>query len=389
VSNVDLSGPFRLLGANATAERCPFSYATLTTAQAVCSARADCSAVEEQAGFSLCGLDKIFELRGNGSLVLSPGMTSYVKDDPACLGSASAVAGAEAASFPQMTLSTVMMELDGLWYFVGTTFVFLMQTGFTLLEVGFVSVKNTKNILIKNVYTSCLAAVAWLLLGSSISSGDGPFMGRLEMFEMPTLLDYASEQPPRGGEADTGHQLRAAHWLLGWAFACNSASIISGAVAERIKYEAFMLVCFVLISFVYPVVAHWVWSTGGWAVLGAPMGVIDFAGSGVVHLVGGTAALVTSVYLGPRSGRFGPPRGAAAFGNPDNPFGREPPAAGAGSCLPAVVEARDMPRQSTAFQTIGMMLMWIGWYGFNSCATLPVTGANAAVALKTAFNTTM
>jgi Amt family ammonium transporter len=399
VINADIAGPFSLLsGVNSTQiERCPFSYATLATAQAACSARVDCSAVEEQAGLVVCGIDDRFELRGNGPLAVSPGLTAYIKD-ATCTATGNA---SRQDTLPQAGLEAVMLELDGLWYFVGTVFVFLMQTGFTLLEMGFVSIKNTKNILIKNVYNSCLAAMAWLLIGSSISSGGGPFIGRLEVFQLPNLLDDAADT---GDKRSQGAAISAASWLFGWAFACNASSIISGACAERIKYEAFMVVCFFLLCFIYPCCAHWVWSTGGWAVMGAPMGVIDFAGSGVVHMVGGTAALVTTMFLGPRDGRFEPRGGEGGFGV--NPFGVQGddgdgnddegfamctaplPGMHPGTCM-RQQEPRDMPRQSTAFQTMGTMLMWVGWYGFNACSTLPVTGASAGVILKAAYNTTI
>ncbi len=226
---------------------------------------------------------------------------------------------------------------------------FFMQAGFALLEAGSIRAKNTKNILIKNSLDACLGAILWWTVGYSFAfgvEGDSPnkFIGGKDFFS-------ALEKP-----ASTTY---FAFWFFQWAFAATAATIVSGAVAERCTLSAYAAYTCFLTAFVYPVVVHWTWSSEGWLTDGdIGPGFLDFAGSGVVHMTGGGAALMGAYFLGPRIGKFG------ADGKPV-----------------------DIPGHSSSLQCIGTFILWFGWYGFNCCST----GAwgDMVTATKCAVTTTL
>ncbi|CAM9373511.1 unnamed protein product [Hapterophycus canaliculatus] len=232
-----------------------------------------------------------------------------------------------------------------------------MQTGFAMLEVGSVSIKNTKNILIKNIGDASLGAICWWLLGYGVALGEskGRFIGTTGYALKGSV--FRSDDPAANG-------YNYAFWLFQWAFAATAATIVSGAVAERVSFNAYIIYSIVLTSFIYPVVVHWGWG-GGWASafvdedLLFDCGVIDFAGSGVVHMTGGLAALCAAIVVGPRTGRF----------NEDG-------------------TANTLPQQSAVLQSLGTLILWFGWYGFNGVSTLLISGA-ASVAAKTMVTTTI
>eukprot|EP00903_Cladosiphon_okamuranus_P016044 g14814.t1 len=244
-----------------------------------------------------------------------------------------------------------------------------MQTGFAMLEVGSVSVRNTKNILIKNIGDAAMGAVFWWLLGYGVAFGEssGRFIGT-NGYALKGSVFEADDGTLTNGSA-------YAFWLFQWAFAATAATIVSGAVAERVSFNAYILYSIVLTSFIYPVVVHWGWA-GGWASawfdtsdpemtteLLFDCGVIDFAGSGVVHMTGGVAALCAAIVVGPRTGRF----------NEDG-------------------TANTLPQQSAVLQSLGTLILWFGWYGFNGVSTLAVVdvdGGLSGVAAKTMVTTTV
>jgi len=254
-------------------------------------------------------------------------------------------------------ISLLYGRLDILWLLFGAYLVFFMQCGFALLEAGSVRAKNTKNILLKNVLDACLGAIIWWFMGFPIALGDstGKFAGGKDFF----MKDLTANV--------NGSSNYFAFWMFQWAFAATAATIVSGAVAERCKFVAYLVYTTCLTAFIYPVVVHWAWSTEGWlsAWTGddAPYlkanGLIDFAGSGVVHMTGGAAALVGAVFLGPRTGRFTP--------------------------TGAVV---DMPGHSTVLAALGTFILWFGWYGFNPVSTLAFEymGDAARVAVTTTLS---
>jgi Amt family ammonium transporter len=240
------------------------------------------------------------------------------------------------------TLQATFNTLDTLWVLIAAILVFFMQAGFGMVEAGLVRSKNAGNVLMKNLLDFCFAALAYFMFGYAIMfGGDGLIVGTNGWF-----LSGATS-------AAEGIPLDA-FWLFQAVFAGAAATIVAGAVAERMRFHAYLCYSFLLTAFIYPVAGHWVWG-GGWL---AKLNFYDFAGSTVVHAVGGTCALVGSWLLGPRFGRFNPD------GTP-NPIG--------GHNLPLV--------------TIGVFILWFGWYGFNAGSALGVS--DPLLLSRIALNTTL
>jgi Amt family ammonium transporter len=232
--------------------------------------------------------------------------------------------------------------LSTLWILLAAVLVFFMQAGFGMVEAGLIRSKNAANVLMKNLMDFCFAALGFFMFGYAIAYGsDGLILGTDGWFM------FGAQSPVEGLPTEV-------FWLFQAVFAGTAATIVSGAMAERMQFVAYMAYSFLLTAFVYPVVAHWVWG-GGWL---AGLDFHDFAGSTVVHAVGGVAALVGAWILGPRIGRF----------NKDGS-----PNAIAGHNLPLV--------------TIGVFILWFGWYGFNAGSTLGMGEPN--VVGRIAMNTTL
>lgn len=210
---------------------------------------------------------------------------------------------------------------------------------------------------------ACTAGLVFYIIGYAFALGDGNGFIGWKGFAMQggfvKDFDVPASGAPYNGAA-------YAMWVFQFAFCATASTIVSGAVAERTNLVAYFAYTFALTAFVYPVVVHWGWSSTGWASafnsdpekLLFDVGVIDFAGSTVVHMVGGAAALIGAICLGPRQGRFG-----------DN--------------------KKALHKQNTVFQVLGTMLLWFGWYGFNSGSTLGISNGLADVAGKTAATTTI
>mmetsp|Transcript_10004 Transcript_10004/g.13606 ORF Transcript_10004/g.13606 Transcript_10004/m.13606 type:complete len:458 (+) Transcript_10004:320-1693(+) len=250
----------------------------------------------------------------------------------------------------------VASALDALWLLLGAYLVFFMQAGFAMLEAGSVRAKNTKNILLKNSLDACLGAIVWWAIGYPLAYGEGgpadnEFIGGTNFF--------MSEKKQSKDNYYAG-------WMFQWAFAAAAATIVSGAVAERCDFRAYLIYTTMITGFTYPVVVHWGWSSEGWLspwitdgkpTMGAN-GMMDFAGSGIVHMTGGGAALMGAIFLGPRTGRFD---------------------------LDGKVV--DMPGHSSVLAALGTFILWFGWYGFNPVSTLSMEYMD--VAQKVAVTTTM
>uniref|UniRef100_A0A7S0X4C6 Ammonium transporter n=1 Tax=Mantoniella antarctica TaxID=81844 RepID=A0A7S0X4C6_9CHLO len=235
-------------------------------------------------------------------------------------------------------------QLDILWLLFGAYLVFFMQCGFAMLEAGSVRAKNTKNILLKNLLDACLGGLLWWFIGYPLALGD-PGAGEQKLIGGS---GFFMEDRISGQNAKPEYY---AMWMFQWAFAATAATIVSGAVAERCAFSAYLTYTTTLTAFIYPVVVHWVWSSEGWLTAWTPPGkdpymgangLIDFAGSGVVHMTGGGAALMGAIFLGPRVGRFASRTG----------------------------EVQDMPGHSTVLAALGTFILWFGWYGFNPVSTL-------------------
>ncbi|CAB9512989.1 Ammonium transporter 1 member [Seminavis robusta] len=242
-----------------------------------------------------------------------------------------------------------------------TALVFYMQSGFAMLCAGAVRKKNVGNTMLKNLLDACGAALAFFIVGYAFAfGGDDPestkktFIGTSNFF----LMDVED----------------LAFWLFQYAFSAASATIVAGTLAERCQMAAYLGYSVLLGGFVYPVVAHSVWSANGFlsATAKEPLwgvGMIDFAGSAVVHMTGGTTALFASSILGPRRGRFHDETGRA------------------------LVKPKEFPGHSVALQMLGTFTLWFGWYGFNAGsalihlnadAVLPLSGVNTTLAGGTA-----
>jgi Amt family ammonium transporter len=231
--------------------------------------------------------------------------------------------------------------LDTLWVLLAGMLVFFMNLGFAMVESGFARSKNTVNILSKNFIVFAVSSLGFLVLGWGLMFGDGNgFIGLNGLF-----MAGGADNSPAVGDAYQG-VYSAISWtgVPFWAkfffqlvFCGTAATIVSGAVAERIKYLSFIAFSLVLTMIIYPIVGHWIWG-GGWL---ASLGFQDFAGSTVVHSVGGWAALAGVLVLGPRFGKYG-------AGKQINPI----------------------PGHNMPIATIGLFVLWIGWFGFNPGSTM-------------------
>ncbi|MCR4287768.1 MAG: ammonium transporter [Deltaproteobacteria bacterium] len=247
------------------------------------------------------------------------------------------------------------MALDTVWVLVTAFLVFWMNAGFALVESGLCRAKNTVNILAKNFIVFAISSIAFYIIGWGLMFGDGNgFIGTSGLFFIT-----GADNSPAVGAAYQG-VYSAMNWtsvplfakfFFQLVFAGTAATIVSGAVAERIKFLSFIVFSFVIVGFIYPVVGHWIWG-GGWL---AKKGMWDFAGSAVVHSVGGWAALAGVIVLGPRLGKF----------------------TKAGKVNP-------IPAHNMSTATLGALILWLGWFGFNPGSTMAAdAGAIARVALTT------
>lgn len=249
--------------------------------------------------------------------------------------------------------------LDVFFVLISGYLVFLMQAGFAMLTAGSVRSKNTKNVLLKNVLDACVGALAYWLFGWAFAYGEGDSAA-------PGFIgtgNFALSQR-FGTDSDQGFH----DFFFQWAFAATAATIVSGSVAERTSFYAYMGYAFFLTAFVYPVVSHWVWGGGWLATLYGDSdvdgltkgGVVDFAGCTVVHMVGGFAGLAGAIIVGPRLGRFD----------------------SEGKVVP-------IPGHSATLATLGTFLLWFGWYGFNPGSALALSGGGDRVAERCAVTTTL
>jgi Amt family ammonium transporter len=240
-----------------------------------------------------------------------------------------------------MDIGDLKVTVDTVWVLFAATLVFLMNAGFGLVESGLTRSKNTVNILSKNFIVFAIASLAFWVIGFGLMFGDGNwFVGTAGL----SALSGADNSPATGDAYSgvysalswTGIPLEA-KFFFQLVFAGTAATIVSGAVAERIKYITFITFSAILVAFIYPVVGHWIWG-GGWL---ASLGFTDFAGSTAVHSVGGWAALAGIVLLGPRRGKYAPD----------------------GRPLP-------IPGHNMMAVTLGALILWLGWFGFNAGSTM-------------------
>lgn len=248
----------------------------------------------------------------------------------------------------QAATADLKVAADTMWVLVTAFLVFWMNAGFGCVEAGFCRAKNAVNILGKNFVVFGLSSIAFWILGFAIMFGDGNFFMGLKGW----LLAGADNSPAVNDAYQgvytsmswTGVPLLA-KFFFQLVFAGTAATIVSGCVAERIHYRAFMIFTLVLVGLSYPITGHWIWG-GGWL---ANLGFWDFAGSSVVHSVGGWAGLAGILLLGPRIGKY----------KPD------------GTVQP-------IPGHSMALAFLGGLILWLGWFGFNPGSTMAADGGAIA-----------
>jgi Amt family ammonium transporter len=221
-------------------------------------------------------------------------------------------------------------ELNTTWILVGTVLVFFMQAGFAFLEIGFSRGKNAGMGIAKILVNFSLASIAWWAVGFAIAFGGTGWLAGDSGFLFQVGRDVA-------GEAASG--ATAAFFIFQFMFAAVSLAIVWGTTLERMKFSAYVPFALIFAGLIYPLIAHWGFGGGLFAEIGS--GVQDFAGSSVVHLTGATAALAALILLGPRKGKYGPNG-----------------------------EARAIPGHSMPLFGLGVLILWLGWFGFNGASTL-------------------
>jgi len=252
---------------------------------------------------------------------------------------------ATAAGQASDAMKSLLSGVDTIWVLVGAFLVFFMQAGFGMVEAGFIRAKNSCNILTKNFMDYCAASIMFFVIGYALMFGGGNGFVGLSGFGL------SGASVPGGVNVPLW-----AFWLFQAAFCGAAATIVAGAMAERMKFQAYLVYTMIISGLVYPIIGHWIWG-GGWL---ANLGFADFAGSTVVHSTGGWAALIGAILLGPRLGKFGPNGNAKAI---------------AGHNIPLA--------------SLGVFILWFGWFGFNPGSTLGVTSDGGALAARVAVNTNM
>lgn len=250
--------------------------------------------------------------------------------------------------------SDLKVGLDTMWVVVAAMLVFFMNAGFGMLETGFCRQKNAVNVLAKNLIVFALSTIAFWAIGFGLMFSDGNgFLGTSGGF----FLSGADNSPATGDAYQgifsslnwTGVPLTA-KFFFQLVFAGTAATIVSGAVAERIKFVDFLIFTLLLVGIAYPITGHWIWG-GGWL---AKAGFFDFAGSTVIHAVGGWAALMGAAFLGPRIGKYN---------NDGTP--------------------NAIPGHNMSIATLGCLILWLGWFGFNPGSTMSVSWLIAHICLTT------
>ena len=229
----------------------------------------------------------------------------------------------------ELVQEAVSGEVFGVWFLIGAALVFWMQAGFAMVEAGFTRAKNTGNIIMKNLMDFCIGTVVFILIGFGLLMGEDlfGFIGRpgFDLFTAYAEFDFSS-------------------FVFNLVFCATTATIVSGAMAERTKFLSYCIYSGVISALIYPIEAHWIWG-GGWL---SQIGFHDFAGSCAIHMVGGISALIGAKILGPRIGKF-----------TRDTSGK-------------VLKVNAFPGHSIALGSLGVFILWLGWYGFNGAAATSI-----------------
>jgi Amt family ammonium transporter len=243
------------------------------------------------------------------------------------------VSNVNASETATSSIASITVGIDTLWVMIAAFMVFIMQAGFGMLEAGLIRTKNTCNVLMNNFLDFCMASMGFFMFGYALMFGAGNgLFGHTGFF----LVDAVNH----------GNIPLYANWLFHAVFCGAAATIVAGGIAERMKFKAYLIYSFIISATVYPIVGHWIWG-GGWL---ASLNFADFAGSTVVHAVGGSAALIGTIVVGPRIGKF----------NKDG-------------------SANAIEGHSMTLASLGTLILWFAWFGFNPGSTLSV-GDGSAIA---------
>ncbi len=218
-------------------------------------------------------------------------------------------------------MENILSEVFGIWFLIGAAFVFFMQAGFAMVETGFTRAKNAGNIIMKNLMDFCIGTVVFMFLGFGILLGEDTLGGFIGIPTLGIITDYAN--------------FDWSNFVFNLVFCATTATIVSGAMAERTNFLSYCIYSGIISAVVYPIEAHWIWG-GGWL---AQMGFHDFAGSCAIHMVGGFSALIGAWMEGPRLGKYN------KDGTPNA-----------------------IPGHNVVIGALGCFILWFGWYGFNGAA---------------------
>lgn len=216
-------------------------------------------------------------------------------------------------------------QIDTLWMIIATIFIFMMQPGFAMLEAGFTRTKNAGNVVMKNLLDFVVGSIAFWVIGFGLLMGEGAIIGKIDLFAVDSY--------------DTGLVPKSVFLMFQTVFCGTAATIVSGAMAERTRFSAYLLYSFIISAIVYPIEAHWIWG-GGWLstlTIGTAHGFRDCAGGTAVHVTGGISAFMGALVLGPRIGKYD------KNGN-----------------------SRAIPGHSVILSSLGIFLLWFAWFGFNT-----------------------
>lgn len=220
-------------------------------------------------------------------------------------------------------------QVFGVWFLIGAALVFWMQAGFAMVEAGFTRAKNTGNIIMKNLMDFCIGTCTFILIGFSLLLGED-MVGLIGKPRFDIFTSYAD--------------FDWSNFVFNLVFCATTATIVSGAMAERTKFLSYCIYSGVISALIYPIEAHWIWG-GGWL---AQMGFHDFAGSCAIHMVGGISALIGAKILGPRIGKFTKDKSGK------------------------ITKVNAFPGHNLAIGALGVFILWLGWYGFNGAAATSV-----------------
>ncbi len=226
-------------------------------------------------------------------------------------------------------MSAVSGEVFGVWFLIGAALVFWMQAGFAMVETGFTRAKNAGNILMKNLMDFCIGTVVFILIGFSLLLGED-MIGLIGKPGFDIFTNYA--------------EFDWSNFVFNLVFCATTATIVSGAMAERTKFLSYCIYSAVISALIYPIEAHWIWG-GGWL---AQLGFHDFAGSCAIHMVGGVSALIGAKLLGPRIGKFVKDKDGK------------------------ITKVNAFPGHNLPIGCLGVFILWLGWYGFNGAACTSV-----------------